>query len=260
MVRNGSGLRAVVFDLDGVITFTANVHASAWKELFDDYLQKRAAELREPFRPFDETSDYLRYVDGKPREDGVVSFLQSRNIRVPLGDPSDGPSRVTVRNLGKRKDELFKQKLQQMGVDVDEDAVRFVRNLRSRGILTGLASSSRNTTLILEKTELKNLFGAVVDGLTSERLRLRGKPAPDIFLQCLASLDDSITPHDAAVVEDAISGVEAGRHGGFRFVLGVDRQNTGDLKVHGADWVIRNFRQMTAAQFISMFESMSRAA
>jgi alpha,alpha-trehalase len=250
----------VIFDLDGVITFTAKVHASAWKELFDDYLQTRAAELREPFRPFDEQSDYHRYVDGKPREDGVVSFLRSRNIRVPPGEPSDGPSAVTVRNLGKRKDELFKQKLQQMGVDVDEDAVRFVRKLRSRGILTGLASSSKNAALILEKVKLRDLFGAVIDGVVSERLRLRGKPAPDIFLECLASLDNSITANDAAIVEDAISGIEAGRHGGFRLVLGVDRQNTGALKLHGADWVIRSFREITAAQFISTFASLIRAA
>lgn len=260
MVSHRNVPKAVIFDLDGVITFTANVHAAAWKELFDGYLQKRAAELREPFRPFDAKSDYLRYVDGKPREDGVVSFLGSRNIRMPMGNPSDGPSTVTVRNLGKRKDELFKQKLQDMGVDVDEDAVRFVRKLRSCGILTGLASSSRNAALILEKAKLGNLFGAVVDGVVSDRLRLRGKPAPDIFLQSLASLDRFITPKDAAVVEDAISGVEAGRHGGFRLVLGVDRQNTGELELHGADWVIRSFRELTAAQFISIFASLTKAA
>lgn len=260
MVNNRNLPRAVIFDLDGVITFTANVHASAWKELFDDYLEKRAAELRETFRPFDAKVDYQRYVDGKPREDGVVSFLRSRNIRVPLGDPSDGPSAVTVRNLGKHKDELFKQKLQQMGVDVDEGAVRFVRELRSYGILTGLASSSKNATLILEKVNLRNLFGAVIDGIVSERLHLRGKPAPDIFLQCLASLNHSTTPNDAAIVEDAISGIEAGRHGGFRLVLGVDRQNTGNLKLHGADFVIRSFREITAAQFLSMFASLTRAA
>lgn len=260
MVSNRNVPRAVIFDLDGVITFTANVHASAWKELFDDYLQRRATELREPFRPFDATSDYHRYVDGKPREDGVVSFLRSRNIRIPLGDPSDRPSAVTVQNLGKRKDELFKQKLQQMGVDVDEHSVSFVRELRSRGILTGLASSSKNAALILDKAELKNLFGAVVDGVVSERLRLRGKPEPDIFLQCLALLNRTITPNDAAVVEDAISGIEAGRRGGFRLVLGVDRQNSGDLKLHGADWVIRSFRDITAAQFVSVFASLTRAA
>ena len=260
MVSNRSVLKAVIFDLDGVITFTANVHASAWKELFDEYLKSRAAELREPFQPFDEISDYHLYVDGKPREDGVVSFLRSRNIRLPVGDPSDGPSALTVRNLGRRKDELFKQKLQEMGVDVDEEAVEFVRELRSEGILTGLASSSRNAGLILEKMKMRNLFGAVVDGIVSERLRLRGKPAPDIFLECLTLLDRSLTPNDAAVVEDAISGVEAGRRGRFRLVLGVDRRNTGDLKRHGADCVIRSFREITAAQFISTFPSLTRAA
>lgn len=260
MAGNKSVPGAVIFDLDGVITFTARVHAAAWKELFDDYLQERAKKLREPFRPFAAESDYRRYVDGKPREDGIVSFLGSRNIRIPRGRFSDPDSTATVWGLGNRKNKLFKQKLQQMGVEVDDEAVQFVRELRSRGVRTGLASSSKNAVAILEKAKVGNLFDAVVDGLVSERLRLYGKPAPDIFLQCLAWLHPSTKPSGAAIVEDAVSGVEAGRRGGFGLVLGVDRQNTGDLKLHGADWVIRSFSQITAAQFIASFRSLMRAA
>jgi beta-phosphoglucomutase family hydrolase len=260
MAANNTVPCAVIFDLDGVITFTARVHAAAWKDLFDEYLQKRTKELGEPFLPFDADSDYRRYVDGKPRIDGILRFLNSRNIRIPQGKPSDPPSSATVWGLGTRKNELFKQKLEQMGVDVDHEAVRFVRELRAHKVRTGLASSSKNASLILEKTKLGTLFDAVVDGLLGERLRLRGKPEPDIFLQCLASMDPGAQPREAAIVEDAIAGIEAGRRGGFGFVLGIDRQNTGELKVHGANWVIASFKELTVDQFITIAAALRRAA
>lgn len=256
----GDGPDAVVFDLDGVITFTARVHAEAWKEMFDDFLRDHAAADGERFRPF-EQYDYHAYVDGKPRYDGVLSFLQSRNIQIPYGDPSDPPSALTVCGLGNRKNETFNRKVRENGVDVDQDAVGFVRQLRSRGIRTGIASSSKNAVPILERAGIKDLFDAVVDGVVSARLRLRGKPQPDIFLQCLAWLTTpSPQPQRAAIVEDAIVGVQAGRLGGFGLVLGVDRSNTGELKRHGADRVIRTFGDITADQVLAFFTERARVA
>jgi len=253
-------LECVILDLDGVITFTARLHAAAWKELFDDFLLQRSERRGESFYPFDSDLDYSRYVDGKPRLDGIVSFLSSRKIEIPVGSPSDLSSATTVWGLGKRKNELFSRKLQQLGVDVDREAVRVVRELRSHGIRTGLASSSKNARLILERTKLTHLFDALVDGIVSESLNLRGKPEPDIFLQCLKEIAPHAMPRDAAVVEDAISGVEAGKKGAFGLVLGVDRHGTGELQAHGADWVIRSFDNVTADQFIDAFMSRTKAA
>lgn len=256
----GDGPDAVVFDLDGVITFTARVHSAAWKEMFDDFLRQRTSASGGPFRPFDQ-ADYHNYVDGKPRYDGVISFLRSRAIEIPYGDPSDPPSAGTVCGLGNRKNELFNRKVRDSGVDVDQEAVRFVRELRSRGVRTGIASSSKNAVPILEGAGLRDLFEAVVDGLVSEKLLLRGKPQPDIFLQCLAWLTGpSLQPQRAAVVEDAIAGVQAGRLGGFGLVLGVDRTNSGALERHGADWVIRDFREITADKVFTFFTDRARVA
>ena len=254
------GPDAVIFDLDGVITFTARVHAAAWKELFDNYLQARAARIGIPFRPFDAAADYYAYVDGKPRYDGVQSFLQSRAIEIPYGSQFDSPGDETVCGLGNLKDRLFNRKIDQTGVDLDSEAVRFAHELRNHGVRVGLASSSRNAVPILKKGGILDLFHAVVDGLVSERLHLRGKPEPDIFLQCLAELDRSPSPHRAAVVEDAISGVEAGRTGGFALVLGVDRNHTGALERHGANWVINDFSEITADQVSAFFTARAPAA
>jgi beta-phosphoglucomutase family hydrolase len=253
-------LEGVIFDLDGVITFTARVHAAAWKELFDKFLLQRSAQLGERFDAFDINSDYPRYVDGKPRIDGIVSFLAARNIQLPMGGPSDPDGATTIMALATRKNELFRQKLQKLGVDVDREAIRFVRELRSHGVRTGLASSSKNAQLILENAGLQILFDAVVDGIVSESLHLRGKPQPDIFLQCLKELNPNAQPRNAAVVEDAVSGVEAGRRGGFGLVLGIDRQRSGNLQNHGADWVIGSFENLTAEGFIEGFASQSEAA
>lgn len=245
--------QAAIFDLDGVVTFTARVHAAAWKELFDDFLRNRAKQTGGAFVPFDIKSDYQSYVDGKPRIDGVVSFLSRRSVVLPLGSPSDPAGTDTAWALGNRKNELFQRKLEEMGVDVDEEAVRVIRELRSRGLPIGLASSSKNTPLILRMSNLGHLFDAVVDGNVSERLGLKGKPEPDIFLQCLTELNSSARPRDAMLVEDAISGVEAGRRGEFGLVLGVDRQQTGALESHGAHWVIRDFLNVTGDELIRAF-------
>lgn len=254
------GPDAVVFDLDGVITFTARVHAAAWKQMFDEFLRQRAVVSGEPFRPFTDT-DYHAYVDGKPRYDGVYSFLRSRNIDLPYGAASDSPSAITVCGLGNRKNELFNRKVREEGVDVDSEAVRLVRELRSRGIATGIASSSKNAVPILQGVGIEDLFAAVVDGVVSERLRLRGKPQPDIFLECLRELTGgSVPPQRAAIVEDAIAGVEAGHRGGFGLVLGVDRDNSGALLDHGANWVIHDFREVNADSVFSFFTARARAA
>jgi len=252
---------AAVFDLDGVITFTARVHAAAWKELFDQYLHPRAERLGESFVPFDEQYDYRMYVDGKPRYDGVQSFLNSRGIEIPYGQASDSPRSETVCGLGNRKNELFQIKLRELGVDVDTEAVHFVRELRMRNVCVGLASSSKNARQILASANLSDLFSAIVDGTLSESLGLRGKPEPDIFLKCLELLTGRIEPRLAIVFEDAIAGVEAGRLGGFGLVIGVDRIGQASaLRQQGADLVIRNFAEISPERLSEQFNSRLRAA
>jgi len=256
----GDGPDAVVFDLDGVLTFTAHIHLAVWKELFDDFLRQWNATSGEPFRPFQE-ADYYTYVDGKPRYAGVLSFLRSRAIQIPYGDPSNPPSEPSVCGLGNRKNDLFNRKIREIGVSPDEEAVRLVRELRSCRIRTGVASSSKNAVPILEQAGIRDLFDGVVDGIVSERLLLRGKPEPDIFLLCLSWLTKpSLQPKRAAVVEDSMVGVQAGRLGGFGLVLGVDRSNSGALERHGADWVIRDFRKITAEKVLAFFTNRKRVA
>jgi len=254
-----NGPEAMVFDLDGVITFTARVHAAAWKQLFDDFLTHRSARVREPFREFTE-GDYLNYVDGKPRYDGVASFLASRGISLPYGSPSDPATAQTVCGLGNRKDNLFNQRVQEDGVDVDREAVRFVHELRGKGVRIGLASSSRTAVPIVERAGIRDLFSEIVDGIVSERLHLGGKPEPDIFLQCLSQLTRNPDPRKAGIAEDAISGVMGGQRGHFALVLGVDRNGRGALSKNGANWVINDFRQIHADQVIAFFDEAARAA
>ncbi len=254
------GPDAAVFDLDGVITFTARVHAAAWKELFDEYLHSREQRLGEIFRPFDSDADYRTYVDGKPRYDGVQSFLESRRISIPWGTPLDPPDRETVCGLGNRKNDLFSACVRAMGVDVDDEAVRLVRELRQSGTRVGLASSSKNAVSILKSVHLGDLFEGIVDGIVSERLSLKGKPHPDIFLKCLEVLGTP-SPRRALVVEDAIAGVEAGRVGCFGLVLGVDRHGEAQLlRDHGADWVISSFREVTAEKIAERFRLRAEVA
>lgn len=243
---------AAIFDLDGVVTFTARLHAEAWKQLFDAFLRARAEAAGEPFRPFT-GADYRAYVDGRPRLDGIRTFLASRGITLPEGTESDPPDAETVAGLGHRKNRIFRSLLEQRGVEVDDEAVRLIRELRDRGVRVGVASSSKNTALILEKAGLAELFEASVDGVVSKELGLRGKPAPDIFLACLERLG-ARDPGRAVVVEDAVSGVEAGRAGGFGLVLGVDRADQAiALREHGADWVVRDLGELSADRIEAWF-------
>lgn len=255
-----TGPQAMIFDLDGVITFTARVHAAAWKELFDQFLKERALKLHQPFREFTIAGDYLNYVDGKPRYDGVASFLASRGISLPYGTPSDPPGAPTISGLGNRKDNLFTRKIHEIGVDVDHDAVEFVRKLRERAVRIGLASSSRNALPVVRQAGIYQLFDEIVDGVVSDRLHLRGKPEPDIFLQCLKQLESHPEADKAGIAEDAIAGVMAGQRGGFGLVLGVDRKRSGALARNGANWVINDFRKITVDEVTQFFAKRARAA
>jgi beta-phosphoglucomutase family hydrolase len=236
------GIRAGLFDLDGVLTRTATVHAAAWKEMFDDFLRRRSQETGEPFVPFDAHADYDRFVDGKKRADGVRSFLASRGIDLPDGDPDDPAGAATVHGLGNRKNELVLAKLAG-GVDVYPGSVRYVEAARDAGLRRAVVSSSANTETVLKVTGLADLFEVVVDGVVAAREGLPGKPAPDMFLAAARALD--VAPPEAAVFEDALAGVEAGRAGGFGFVVGVDRTGQAEeLRRHGADIVVADLADL----------------
>ncbi len=231
---------AVVFDLDGVVTLTASVHAAAWRQLFDAYLKQRSDGTGEPFVPFDQEDDYRTYVDGKPRIEGVKSFLASRGIQLPEGTPEDGPDEPTAWGLGNRKNDYFRQVLEERGAEVDERTVAFIRRLREEGIRVAVASSSKNCGLILDRAGLADLFEARVDGVVSEEVGLKGKPNPDIFVEAARRV--GATPERTVVVEDAISGVQAGRAGGFGLVIGIDRVGAAvALRENGADLVLESF-------------------
>jgi len=228
---------AVLFDMDGVLTATAKVHAASWKKMFDGFLKKRAAETGEPFIPFDINTDYKLYVDGKLRDEGVSSFLESRGITLPSGDAGDPPDRDTVIGLGNRKNKLVNKIIETDGVDIFEGSLALVRLLRRKGIKTAVVSASKNCETVLKVTGITDLFDAVVDGNIAARLGLPGKPAPDTFLKAAQMLDTE--PERAVVVEDAISGVQAGRAGNFGMVIGVDRHGEPDsLRNNGADIVV----------------------
>lgn len=241
-----SGVRVLLFDLDGVLTRTAAVHARAWQTMFDAFLdqRRRAGGLRPedatPFTP----EDYQRYVDGRPRADGVRAFLASRSISLPEGAPGDDPGAPTVHGLGNQKNELLLRLLREDGVEVFDDAVVYLRRARAAGLRTAVVSSSANTTEVLRATGLTDAFDAVVDGLVARRDGLRGKPAPDTFLAAARALD--VDPDGAAVFEDALAGVEAGRAGGFALVVGVDRVgHAAALREHGADVVVQDLAELT---------------
>ncbi len=234
---------AVIFDLDGVITKTASVHHASWELLFNDYLQERAARTGEPFRPFEPT-DYLEFVDGKPRYDGVASFLESRNIDLPWGTPEDPPEAETVCGLGNRKNRFFLQHLQSHGVEPYETSVAFVRELQRQGVETALISSSRNVTAVLDAAGLLDLFQVRIDGVVAGDLGIPGKPHPGVFLEAASRV--GADPDRAAIVEDAQSGVEAGRAGEFRLVIGVDRGNQAEeLAASGATFVVSDLGELS---------------
>ncbi|MFW6324750.1 MAG: HAD family hydrolase [Desulfovibrionales bacterium] len=236
------GCRALLLDLDGVITDTAHLHFRAWKTLFDEYLRKSAERDREVFQPFLK-EDYLRYVDGKPRYDGVRDLLISRNIRIPYGHPSDSPERETVCGLGNRKNSYFNELLKKEGAEVLHPSVDWVRRQKQEGILVAVVSSSKNTPLVLKTAGLEDLFQIRVDGNVGADLGLEGKPAPDYFLEAASRLE--VAPEEAAMVEDAVSGVDAGRRGGFKLVVGISRsEGEKTLLEHGAHVVVNNLAQL----------------
>lgn len=234
---------AVLFDLDGVLTRTASVHAAAWKKLFDKFLEQRSSNAGEPFVPFDIDADYRRYVDGKPRYDGVAAFLNSRGIELPWGAPEDASNAQSVRALGDLKDEHFLEQLKQQGVEPFDATITLVRTLRAQQIKTAVVSSSNNCAAVLEAAGIAQLFDARVDGKDVTRLDLKGKPAPDAFLKAERRL--GIEPSRAVVVEDAIAGVKAGRAGQFGCVIGVDRSGQSQaLHEAGADVVVTDLAQV----------------
>jgi trehalose 6-phosphate phosphatase len=230
------GLEAVVFDTDGVLTDTASVHAVAWKRLFDKYLAVRTSRGQEPFRPY-EAADYLRSIDGRPRYDGVAGFLASRGLQLPWGDPSDPPDRETVCGLGNAKDRSFVAHLRDHGATPFPTSVAFVRRVRELGLRTAVVSASRNMVAVLDSAGLRELFDVEVDGVEADRLELPGKPDPALFLEAARRL--GVAPGRAAVVEDALAGVEAGRRGRFAVVVGLDRGGqAAALAERGADVVV----------------------
>src|SRR5215471_141574 len=240
-------IQACLFDLDGVLTKTAKVHAAAWKQTFDAYLRDRATRTGEAYRPFDEVEDYDEYVDGKPRYDGVRSFLASRGIALPEGTSDDPPTAETVRGLGNRKNELVLQLIHDHGVEPYEGSVRYVRAARDAGLRRAVVSSSANTRDVLEAAGIADLFEARVDGIVAEEEHLRGKPAPDTFLAGARAL--GVEPAGASVFEDALAGVAAGRAGRFGFVVGVDRVGQADaLREHGADVVVSDLSDLIPPQ------------
>ncbi len=234
---------AVLFDLDGVLTATARVHAICWKKMFDDFLKRYSTERMEDFLAFDLNKDYSLYVDGKPRYDGVQSFLESRGIQLPKGGPDASPDENTICGLGNLKNEIFNDILRTSGAEVYEDSVALVKQLRTQGIQTAVVSSSKNSEVILRTAGILELFVLRLDGEIASRLKLRGKPAPDTFLEAARQLGTE--PSRVAVVEDAISGVQAAQAGGFKLVIGVDRKNDPEsLRKNGADVVVTDLREL----------------
>ena len=234
---------AVLFDLDGVLTDTANVHAACWKRMFDDFLRERAEERDEEFQPFDIATDYKLYVDGRPRFEGVRTFLESRGIELPYGDPKEPSNHQTICGLGNQKDEMVKKAFDSEGIEAYEGSVALVRHLRERGIKTAVVSASSNCESVLKAAGIADLFDARVDGVVIARLNLAGKPAPDTFLKAAEQL--GVEPERAVVVEDAISGVQAGRDGGFGLIVGVDRKGDAEaLRENGAEIVLNDLGEM----------------
>jgi len=237
------GTRGCLFDLDGVLTKTAKVHDAAWKEMFDDFLRDRSRQTGQPFVPFDPVKDYDEYVDGKPREDGTRAFLASRGIDLPEGGEGDPPEAQTIHGLSNRKNQIVLQRIHTDGVEAYEGSVRYVRAVRDAGLRRAVVSSSANAHDVLVAAGIEDLFETRIDGVVAERDHLRGKPAPDTFLAGARAL--GLEPPAAAVFEDALAGVAAGRAGGFGCVVGVDRAGQADeLRKHGADVVVTDLADL----------------
>jgi beta-phosphoglucomutase family hydrolase len=241
-----NGVRACLFDLDGVLTKTAKVHAAAWKKMFDAFLHGRAPKSGEPFAPFapfDPVADYDEYVDGKPRYDGVRSFLAARGIDLPEGEKSDPAAAATVHGLGNRKNEIVLRMIRDEGVEAYEGSVRYVRAALEAGLHRAVVSSSSNCREVLVAAGIEDLFEQRIDGVVAEREHLKGKPAPDTFVAAAHAL--GFAPGQAAVFEDALAGVAAGRAGGFACVVGVERLGQAEeLREHGADIVVSDLAEL----------------
>jgi len=234
---------AVLLDLDGVITDTASLHASCWKQMFDEYLRKRTGESGEAFRPFDPMADYLLYVDGKPRADGVRDFLRSRGIRLLEGNPDDSPEAETVAGLGNRKNDLFERIVEEMGVEPYEGSIKLIQKLRQDGFKLAVVTSSQNCSAVLRAAKLDAFFEVRVDGGVIHAQHVAGKPAPDTLLIAAKLL--GVEPTRAIIIEDAISGVEAGVNANFGLVIGVARKgNAEELRRHGADLVVNDLGEL----------------
>lgn len=232
-------IQACLFDLDGVVTKTAVVHAAAWKETFDAFLRARDGE---DFRPFTD-ADYDEYVDGRPRADGVRSFLASRGIELPEGSPGDPPDAQTVNGVGNRKNQLLLEKIRTRGVEAYDGTLRYIEAVRARGLRTAIVSSSANTRDVLRSIDAERLFDVRIDGVVAAERKLPGKPRPDTFLA--AARDLGVEPSRAAVFEDALAGMDAGRAGRFGYVVGVDRVGQTDaLYAHGADRVVKDLAEL----------------
>jgi beta-phosphoglucomutase family hydrolase len=239
-------VRGCLFDLDGVLTRTATVHAAAWAQAFDEFLKARSQATGEPFVAFDRVADYDTYVDGRPREDGTRAFLASRGITLPEGEPEDPPGTSTVQGLSNRKNEILLERLAHDGVEVYEGSVRYVEAVRSAGLRRAVVSSSANTEQVLKAAGIADLFEERIDGTVAHQRHLAGKPAPDFFLAGAAAL--GLEPSEAVVYEDALAGVEAGRAGGFALVVGVDRVGQSqELREHGADVVVSDLSELLEA-------------
>lgn len=244
---------AVIFDLDGVITDTASIHCVAWKQTFDGVLKHHSKTNNKKFVPFDQSNDYLEFVDGKPRYDGVLSFLESRKIEFPYGDTNDDGNLLTICGIGNRKNLIFNDLLLEKGAQVFDSTIDFIKILIENDIKIGVASSSKNCMPILKKAGLDNLFQVCIDGLVSAEKKLKGKPAPDIFTTACDMLD--VQYHRAVIVEDAASGVMAGKRGNFGLVLGIARhENHTELKVNGADIVISDMQDINLDSLITWFD------
>ena len=239
-------VRACLFDLDGVITSTAAIHAAAWKQAFDAFLRERAQQSGELLAPFDPAGDYAAYVDGRPRADGVREFLASRRIRLPEGGVEDPPAAETIHGLANRKNELVGRLIERQGVRAYEGSVRFLEAIRATGLGRALVTSSENAEAVLRAAGLGGLFEVIVDGVAVRELGLAGKPAPDEFLEAARRL--GVEPRRAAVLEDAVAGVAAGSAGGFGYVIGVDRAGqAAALRAAGADVVVGDLSELVEA-------------
>jgi beta-phosphoglucomutase family hydrolase len=233
------GVAACLFDMDGVVTKTAIVHAAAWKQMFDDFLRERAKSDGTEFVPFDSHHDYYAYVDGKPRLDGTKSFLGSRGIELPEGSPDDPPGKATLNGLSNRKNDLVLVKIKEDGVQVYDGTITYIKAVRDAGLATAIVSSSANTKQVLDVTKIADLFDVRVDAQFAKEHNLHGKPAPDTFLAAAKAL--KVPAAHAVVFEDALAGVEAGHAGHFALVVGVDRVGQAEaLHEHGADVVVEN--------------------